>query len=54
MSAFISAHPILTLFLYVVLCALVGIGIFFAYSAIRRKLEIRKNMKARAKRDQSC
>lgn len=53
-SVFVSEHPIFTLFLYICICAGVGIGIFFTYSAIRKKIEIRKNMKARVHRDKSC
>lgn len=44
-------HPFLAFFLYILICAVVGIGFFVTYSIIRKKLEIRKNMKARAQRD---
>ncbi len=48
-----ATRPILTMLLYIVFCALAGIGIFFGYSAIRKKIEIKKNMKRRVANDQS-
>lgn len=46
-------HPILSMFLYVVIFAGIGVGLFFSYSAIRKRIDIKKNMKARALRDKS-
>lgn len=53
-SVFVAQHPILTFFLYICICAGIGIGVFFAYSWIRKRLQIKKNVKARAQRDKSC
>lgn len=53
-STLATNHPIFTFFLYIVFCVCIGIGVFFGYSALRKKAEIRKNMKARAKLDKSC
>lgn len=50
---FVSAHPILTLFLYLLFCIAIGIGLFFSYSALRKRIEIKRNMKRRAVNDKS-
>lgn len=52
-DAFVSAHPILTLFLYVLFCIALGVGIFFSFSALRKKIEIKRNMKRRVANDKS-
>lgn len=52
-SNFVSQHPNIVLFLYILFCIFFGIGIFFGSNAIRRKIQIRKNMKARVRNDKS-
>lgn len=53
LSSFVSAHPNLTLLLYVVLCICLGIGFYFGFHTLKRKAQIRKNMKARSKNAKS-
>ena len=45
--------PIITLLIYILFCVFVGVLIFFAYSFIRKKIEIKQNMKRRQNRDKS-
>lgn len=45
--------PLLKLFIYLLFCVFVGVLIFFAYSFIRKKIEIKQNMKRRQNRDKS-
>lgn len=45
--------PIITLLIYILFCVFVGVSIFFAYSFIRKKIEIKQNMKRRQNRDKS-
>lgn len=53
LQAYSSAHPILTLFIYIAVCIGAGVGIFFGFSALRKKVEISKNMKRRTAHDKS-
>lgn len=53
LSSFVSAHPNLTLLLYVVLCICLGIGFYFGFHTLRRKVQIRKNVKSRSKNAKS-
>lgn len=52
-DTFVSQHPILTMFLYILLCIGLGIGIYVGYHTLRRNIQIRKNMKARVRNDKS-
>lgn len=49
----VQTHPILTFFCYVVFCILLGISLFFSWSFIRKRIEIRKNKKLRLQNDKS-
>lgn len=53
MSVFVANHPIIAMGLYVLFCIFVGIGIYIAWANIRKRIEIKRNMKGRAKNDQS-
>ena len=53
LSSFVSEHPNLTLLLYVVLCICLGIVFYFGFHTLKRKAQIRKNMKARSKNAKS-
>lgn len=48
LSTFVTNHPNLALLLYVVFCIFVGIGFYFGFHSLKRKAQIRKNMKARS------
>lgn len=49
----ISNNPLLSLGLYILFCILAGIGLFVGFHTIKRNIQIRKNMKARARNDKS-
>lgn len=53
LQAYASAHPIFTFFIYIVACIGAGIGVFFGFSFLRKRIEISKNMKRRAANDKS-
>lgn len=42
------------LLLYILVCALAGVGIFFAYSSIRNAIARKRNLKRRKAYDKSC
>lgn len=50
---FVSQHPNITLLLYMLFCVFCGLCIFLGYHEIRRRIQIRKNMKARVRNDKS-
>lgn len=50
----VDSHPILTMFLYIVFCVGIGVSLFFSYSAIRKRIEIKRNMRRRVQNDKSC
>lgn len=52
-STFVTQHPIATMLFYILFCIGVGVGIYFTYSAIRKKIQIKNNMKRRVQSDQS-
>lgn len=53
MSSFINSHPLITMGLYVLFCILAGVSVFFIYSFIRNKIEIKRKMKGRVNIDKS-
>lgn len=53
MQNLVDTHPIAAFLLYIALCFIIGIAIFFCYSTIRKKIQIKRNMKRRVQNDQS-
>ncbi len=53
MKYLVATYPIAFFSFYVVLCFILGIAIFFCYSGIRKKIQIKRNMKRRVHNDQS-
>jgi len=52
-NSLVESHPIFTMFIYIVFCVGVGVSIFFIFSFIRKKIEIKRNMKRRVQNDKS-
>ena len=48
-SSLAASHPFLTLFLYLVFCAAVGVLIYFSFSTVMKKIRISRNVKKRVK-----
>lgn len=53
-STLASERPILTFIIYIAACAFAGVGIFSVLSLLRKKLEIKRNLKRRVSNDKSC
>lgn len=53
-SSLASERPLLTFSLYIIACALAGVGIFSVLSLLRKKLENNRNLKRRVPNDKSC